>query len=404
MREHTTRGGVTSRPIGPIDPYLFRSQSSKQTKLTATSLKHWGAKLKKSIAKFFVYNHIPSHVVESPYFKNMIDTSGEAGPGIKTPSAYELAGPLLDDEVTEVEQYVKSFERVWDERGCTIMCDGWTGPTKKSLINFLVYSDSGTVFLKSVDASNKTKDAEYLFGLMDEMVEQVGESRVVQIVTDNAANYKAAGKLLMEKRRHLYWTPCAAHCVDLILEDLGKQKEADSVIGKARAVTSFIYNSDKLVNLLRSYPDQGELLRPAITRFATQFVALESLRKYKENLKMLVSSPEWAAYEKFIPKSRRAACTKVSNTIYSSLFWKDIDDWLNVALPLVQVLKMVDGDDKPTMGYVYESMDKAKLAIQKSCGRNYKSYWKIIDKRWDDQFHHYLHAAGNLFITFIDLC
>lgn len=26
----------------------------------------------------------------------------------------------------------------------------------------------------------------------------------------------------MTKRKHLYWTPCAAHCLDLILEDIGK--------------------------------------------------------------------------------------------------------------------------------------------------------------------------------------
>ena len=46
---------------------------------------------------------------------------------------------------------------------------------------------------------------------------------MVQIVTDNAANYKAAGQKLMEKRKHLYWTPCAAHCIDLMLEDFEKK-------------------------------------------------------------------------------------------------------------------------------------------------------------------------------------
>jgi len=30
------------------------------------------------------------------------------------------------------------------------------------------------------------------------------------------------GKLLMAKRPNLYWTSCAAHCLDLILEDIGK--------------------------------------------------------------------------------------------------------------------------------------------------------------------------------------
>nr|KAJ0214425.1 hypothetical protein LSAT_V11C400161270 [Lactuca sativa] len=30
-------------------------------------------------------------------------------------------------------------------------------------------------------------------------------------------------KLLEAKIEHLYWTPCAAHCLDLMLEDIGKK-------------------------------------------------------------------------------------------------------------------------------------------------------------------------------------
>lgn len=43
--------------------------------------------------------------------------------------------------------------------GCSIMCDGWTTITKRNLLNFLVYSPHGTVFIKSVDATEHIKDA-----------------------------------------------------------------------------------------------------------------------------------------------------------------------------------------------------------------------------------------------------
>lgn len=39
---------------------------------------------------------------------------------------------------------------------------------------------------------------------------------------DNVANYVAVGKLLMLGYSTLVWTPCAAHCIDLILEDTRK--------------------------------------------------------------------------------------------------------------------------------------------------------------------------------------
>jgi len=42
-------------------------------------------------------------------------------------------------------------------------------------------------------------------------------------VIDNVANYKVVGQMLMVKRRRLFWTPCASHCFDLMLEDYEKK-------------------------------------------------------------------------------------------------------------------------------------------------------------------------------------
>uniref|UniRef100_A0A8R7V3T3 DUF659 domain-containing protein n=1 Tax=Triticum urartu TaxID=4572 RepID=A0A8R7V3T3_TRIUA len=64
---------------------------------------------------------------------------------------------------------------------------------------------------------------------------------VVQVVSDNGSNYKAVGRLLMEKYPTMYWTPCVAHCLDLMLEDVGKIKEFSHCIAKAKRTTGFIY-------------------------------------------------------------------------------------------------------------------------------------------------------------------
>ena len=45
---------------------------------------------------------------------------------------------------------------------------------------------------------------------------------MVQIVINNGSVSVQAGKLLM-KKYNLYWTPCAAHCIDLMFEDIGKR-------------------------------------------------------------------------------------------------------------------------------------------------------------------------------------
>ncbi|TXG61139.1 hypothetical protein EZV62_012502 [Acer yangbiense] len=61
-----------------------------------------------------------------------------------------------------------------------------------------------------VDASDVVKDAALLFKLLDDIVEEVEKDIVVQLVMDNASNYKKAGEILMEKRKRLWWMPCAA--------------------------------------------------------------------------------------------------------------------------------------------------------------------------------------------------
>ena len=39
---------------------------------------------------------------------------------------------------------------------------------------------------------------------------------------NNGSAFVKVGKLLM-KKHNLYWTPCAAHCIDLMFEDIGKR-------------------------------------------------------------------------------------------------------------------------------------------------------------------------------------
>ena len=71
------------------------------------------------------------------------------------------------------------------------MSDGWTNGRSRAILHFLVVCPKGTMFLKSVDASDQVKDAQLLFHLLDEVVEEVGVQNVVQVIIDNAFNYVA---------------------------------------------------------------------------------------------------------------------------------------------------------------------------------------------------------------------
>ena len=66
-----------------------------------------------------------------------------------------------------------------------------------------MYCPKGISFVKYIDASNIIKDASNLFLLFDEVIEWVGPLNVVHIVTNNATNYVAAGRLISHKHKHI---------------------------------------------------------------------------------------------------------------------------------------------------------------------------------------------------------
>ncbi|XP_040948587.1 uncharacterized protein [Gossypium hirsutum] len=196
----------------------------------------------------------------------------EVGQGVKLPTPYEVSDVYLESEYQRVHDWVNVLKTHWKELGATLMCDGWTNSLNQMhIINFLVYCSKGTIFWKSVDVSSvRSRYAEFYYRLLDSVVEEIGENYIVQIVTDNEAAMKAAGKKLMLKRQHLYWTSCAAHCLDLCLEDIGKKPSVAKVLDEAKKVTCFIYNHIWTVDLMKKNlknqngesKSQGLLMKP----------------------------------------------------------------------------------------------------------------------------------------------
>ncbi|KAL7183242.1 hypothetical protein ACSBR1_041846 [Camellia fascicularis] len=88
----------------------------------------------------------------------------------------------------------------------------------------------------------------------------------------------------------------------------------------------------KVLDFMRKFTRDRELSGPAITRFVTNFIAIESIE-----------------------------------------FWQKATELCKVHEPLERVLRLVDGDEKPTMGFIHKAIDKAKLAIKRDC-RYYTEY------------------------------
>ncbi|KAL4342044.1 hypothetical protein GQ457_08G036680 [Hibiscus cannabinus] len=213
---------------------------------------------------------------------------------------------------------------------------------------------------ESVDASSYSKTGDKLFELLSRIVDAIGDANTVQVITNNGSKFVAAGALLMAKYPHLYWTPCAAHCIDLILEDIGAIHVINRVLKREIQVSSFFYQRPDLLNMIIQFTKQMNLLRPAKTRFTTASITILSIHKPQDNLIKIFTSQE-----------RRDS------------------KWAN---------EIGGKKKKHVIGYIYEAMNCAKETIADSFNEKeskYSEVFKIIDKRWECQLHLPLHVVGH---------
>ncbi|TYK26052.1 hypothetical protein E5676_scaffold1185G00050 [Cucumis melo var. makuwa] len=401
----TSSGSSLKKPRqkGPMDAFFTpnpesvvqnrKNDKGKQTSLNAAYKKEMREHTIQRIARWFYDAGVPLNACTYDSFAPMIESIGQFGPGLKPPTYHELRVPCLKKELEATNELMSSHKAEWAKVGCTVMADGWTDRRNRTLINFLVNSPKGTMFIESIDASSYVKDGKKMFELLDNFVERIGEANVVQVVTDSASANVMAGRLLEAKRPQLIWSPCAAHCLDLMLEDIYKISNIRKALKRGMEISNFIYVRPGLLNMMRRFTNQKELVRPAKTRFATACITLSSIHHQKNNLRKMFTSDEW----KDSKWSKEQQGRRVVQTILLASFWTTIVFALKVSGPLVRVLRLVDGEKKPPMGYIYEAMDRAKEAIAKSFNNNeekYKDIFTIIDRRWELQLHRPLHAAG----------
>ncbi|XP_054816852.1 uncharacterized protein LOC129316449 [Prosopis cineraria] len=359
----------------------------------ATKEAQYNAKM--AIAEWAIINCISFNALDCPSFQKAIDAIASIGPGFKAPNAYEFRVNLLTDWKKECQLLIESHRAKWKNTGCTLMADGWTDVRQRTLINFLVYSTHGMVFVKSVDASDLVKDARTLFSLFCEVIEWVGPKNIVHVVTDNAANYVACGKLIKEKYKNIYWSPCAAHCLNLTLKDIASLDNVSALATKASKITVFVYNHMIFLSWLRKRSGWKEIVRPGATRFATTFITLHSIYMHKHDLQALVTDKHFVDHK----LSKTQAGIIVTAIILDNGFWGDCLEIVKVVSPLIKLLRIVDSDEKPSLPYVYEGMQRAKKAIKATFNNKrdyYKPYTSIIQARWDKHFKTNLHAAAYL--------
>jgi hypothetical protein len=204
-----------------------------------------------------------------------------------------------------------------------------------------------------------------------------------------------AKKLLLEKRPNMFWSSCATYTINLMLQGIGNLPRFVKVLDKSKSFTIFVYGHTRTLDCMRHFSSGKEIIRPGVTRFASAFLTLESLLDKKDQLRKMVVDSRWESLREVKSKKGKEATTM----IMSMAFWKDVKLCLNVFEPLVKVLRLVDGDVKPSMGFVYGEIVKAKKEMKEVYGNvesRYKDVIDVVEKKMKDRLDSPLHLAAYL--------
>ncbi|XP_048225512.1 uncharacterized protein LOC8264909 [Ricinus communis] len=330
--------------------------------------------------------------LDSIYFRSLIDMLSSGASGAVAPSNHDLRGWILKKLVEEIKNDIDQSRTTWARTGCSVLVEEWNSESGITLLNFLVNCSQGTVFLKSVEASHIIYSPDGLYVLLKQVVEEVGASNVLQVITNGNEHYTVAGKRLMEAFPSLFWAPCAVHCLDLILEDFAKLEWIDAVIEQAKSVTRFVYNHSAVLNLMRKFTYGKDIVQQGLTLSATNFTMLQRMADFKLNLQTMITSQEWMD----CPYSKQHGGLAMLDIISNRSFWSSCILIIRLTSPLIRVLGIAGGKRKAAMGYIFAGIYRAKETIKRELVKreDYMVYWNIIDHRWDQRRHPPLHVAG----------
>ncbi|KAI9182513.1 hypothetical protein LWI28_026093 [Acer negundo] len=134
------------------------------------------------------------------------------------------------------------------------------------------------------------KDKFFISNLLIETIREIGPQNVVQVITDNAPICKAVGLLVESQFKHIFWTPCVVHTLNLALKSIcspSAHPRYDDImeecgwIAKISSDVSFIkifiVNHNMRLAMFNDH-SKLKLLSVVDTRFASRIVMLKRFK------------------------------------------------------------------------------------------------------------------------------
>ena len=100
-------------------------------------------------------------------------------------------------------------------------------------------------------------------------------------------------------------------------------------------------------------------MRPGATRFATNYIALDSLLKKRVDLKKVFISNQWSSHK----LSRTEVGHEVEKLMFDHEYWEKVEKLVSIYEVLYTVLRIVDSEVVSTMPFVDELIQLMKANL-----------------------------------------
>lgn len=126
----------------------------------------------------------------------------------------------------------------------TLVSDSWTNQRSETLTNYVAVTRQHAIFLHTEVHGAERHTADVIARRMSSTIDQLGGGEaVVAVTTDNASNMRASWPELEKRYPGLLTLGCAAHTVNLLVEDILKLSELNTTLNTAIYVIRYFKKS-----------------------------------------------------------------------------------------------------------------------------------------------------------------
>jgi hypothetical protein len=145
------------------------------------------------VARAFYATGIPLATIENPFF---IKALCKLNPEYQPPSRKVLSTTLLQKEYKQVSTSIKN--QIKNADYVCLISDGWTNIHQESIVNFMVTTPQ-PIFWKALETNESSHTGNFIAEKFDDVIKEIGISKIAAVITDNASNMKKAHEILHKK-------------------------------------------------------------------------------------------------------------------------------------------------------------------------------------------------------------